>query len=160
MPSFDIVSEVNKQEVDNAVNQAKKEITTRYDFKNITAEITLDKEEIKLKVAGEKLDALKEILEQKLIKRGVSAQVLDYQKPEDGSMGTKSLVCKLVNGISKEKAKEITALIKDMKMKVQPSIQDETVRVTGKSIDDLQAIMQTLKAKNLGIPLQFTNMRS
>ena len=82
MPSFDIVSEVNKQEVDNAVNQAKKELATRYDFKNLPAEITLDKEEIKIMTTSEKLDALKEILEGKLIKRGVSAQILEYQKAE------------------------------------------------------------------------------
>ncbi len=159
MPSFDIVSEINKQEVDNAVNQAKKEILTRFDFKGLVAEISLDKEEIKLHTSAEKLDALKEVLQQKLIKRGVSAQVLDFQKPEEASMGNRRLTAKLINGISKEKAKEITTLIKELKMKVNASIQDETVRVTAKSIDDLQEVMQILKAKDIGIPLQFTNMR-
>ncbi|MBK9293772.1 MAG: YajQ family cyclic di-GMP-binding protein [Oligoflexia bacterium] len=160
MPSFDIVSEVNKQEVDNAVNQAKKEVTTRFDFKNLPVEITLDKLEIKLMTTSEKIDALKEIVESKLIKRGVSAQVLDYQKPEEGSMGTKRIVAKLINGISKEKAKEINQAIKDLKLKVQPAIHDDRIRVTSKSIDELQTVIQSIKAKNLGIPLQFTNMRS
>lgn len=160
MPSFDIVSEINKQEVDNAVNQAKKEVTTRFDFKNLPIEITLEKEEIKMMTTSEKIDALKEIIESKLIKRGVSAQVLDYQKPEDGSMGTKRLTAKLVNGISKEKAKEINQMIRDLKLKVQPAIHEERIRVTGKSIDDLQEVIAILRSKNVGIPLQFTNMRS
>jgi uncharacterized protein YajQ (UPF0234 family) len=160
MPSFDIVSEINKQEVDNAVNQARKEILNRFDFKGLMAEIILEKDEIKLQTAGEKLEALKEILQSKLIKRGVSAQALEFQKAEEASMGNKRQTAKLVNGISKEKAKEIVALIKETKTKVQPAIQDERIRVTGKSIDDLQEIIQLLKAKNIGIPLQFINMRS
>jgi uncharacterized protein YajQ (UPF0234 family) len=160
MPSFDIVSEINAQEVDNAVNQAKKELATRFDFKGLPAEITYEKDEIKLYTTSEKMDALKEMLASKLIKRGVSAQSLDYQKAEEGNMGTKRIMAKLVNGISKEKAKEITAIIKESKLKVQPAINGELVRVSAKSIDDLQTVMSLLKSKNVGIPLQFVNMRS
>lgn len=161
MPSFDIVSEVNKQEVDNAVNQARKEIATRFDFRGSKSEIQYENDEIKIVADDDyKLKAVKDILETKLVKRGVSIQVLDYQKEEDASLGTKRQVAKLVNGISKEKAKEVTAIIRDSRLKVQPAIQDDRVRVTGKSIDDLQTVIQLVKSKNLGIPLQFVNMRS
>ena len=161
MPYFDIVSEINLQEVDNAVNQAKKEISTRYDFRGSKSEVTLDKEGIKILADDDyKLKALKEILESKLIKRGVSLKALDYQKVEEASMSAKKQLVKLINGLSKEKAKEVVAVIKDSKLKVQPSIQDEQVRVTSKSIDELQATISALKAKDVGVPLQFINMRS
>src|SRR5258708_256163 len=146
MPSFDIVSEVNLQEVDNAINQARKELSTRYDFRGSKSEIQFDNNEIK--IIGDddyKLRAVKDILESKLLKRGVSLKSLDYQKEEDASMGTKRQVAKLINGLSKEKAKEIVALIKDSRLKVQPAIQDEQVRVTSKSIDELQSVIAALK---------------
>jgi len=161
VPSFDIVSELNMQEVDNAVNQVKKEMANRYDFRGAKAEIVLDKEEIRIVADDDyKLGAIKQMLEQKFVKRGVSLKALDYQKVEDASMGTLRQVAKLVKGISKEKAKEICGIIKDSKLKVQPQIQDEQVRVSSKSIDDLQATIAALKAKDVGVPLQFTNMRS
>jgi uncharacterized protein YajQ (UPF0234 family) len=161
MPSFDVVSELNLQEVDNALNQAKKEIGTRYDFRGSKCEITLDKEEIKILADDDyKLKAMKEILESKLVKRGVSLKTLDYQKEEEAAMGAIRQVAKLVKGISKEKGKEIIALIKEMKVKAQAQIQDEQVRVTSKSIDELQTVMAALKSRDVGIPLQFNNMRS
>jgi uncharacterized protein YajQ (UPF0234 family) len=161
MPSFDIVSEINLQEVDNAVNQAKKEISTRYDFRGSKSEVSLDKEGIKIVADDDyKLKALKDILESKLTKRGVSLKALDYQKVEEGSMNAKKQLVKLINGLSKEKAKEVVAVIKDSKLKVQAAIQDEQVRVTSKSIDELQTTISTLKAKDVGVPLQFINMRS
>lgn len=161
MPSFDIVSEVNFQEVDNAINQAKKELSTRYDFRGSKSEIQFENNEIK--IIGDddtKLRAVKDILESKLTKRGVSLKAIDYQKVEEASLSTKRQVAKLVNGLTKEKAKEIVAVIKDTKLKVQPSIVDDQVRVAGKSIDDLQQVIQMLKSKDVGVPLQFKNMRS
>jgi cyclic-di-GMP-binding protein len=161
MPSFDIVSEVNFQEVDNAVNQAKKEISTRYDFRGSKSEIVYENKEIKFVADDDyKLRAMKDILESKLTKRGVSLKSLDYQKEEEGSMGAKKQTAKLINGLTKEKAKEIIAVIKDTRLKVQPTIHDEQVRVSAKSIDDLQSVIQTLKSKDVGVPLQFNNMRA
>jgi uncharacterized protein YajQ (UPF0234 family) len=161
MPSFDVVSELNMQEVDNAINQAKKEISTRYDFRGSKSELNLDKEEIKILADDDyKLKAIKEIMEAKLIKRGVSLKSLDYQKEEEAAMGAIRQSAKLVKGITKEKGKEIIAHIKEMKTKAQAQIQDEQVRVTSKSIDELQSIMAGLKIKDVGIPLQFINMRS
>jgi cyclic-di-GMP-binding protein len=161
MPSFDIVSEVDFQEVDNAINQARKEISTRYDFRGSKSEIQFENKEIK--IIGDddtKLRAVKDILESKLVKRGVSLKSIDYQKVEEASLSTKRQVAKIVNGLTKEKAKEIIAVIKDSRLKVQPSIVDEQVRVSGKKIDDLQEVIQMLKAKDVGVPLQFKNMRS
>jgi cyclic-di-GMP-binding protein len=161
MPSFDIVSELNMQEVDNAVNQTKKEMSTRYDFRGAKAELSLEKDEIKILADDDyKLKAIKDILESKLVRRGVSLKAIDYQKVEDAAMGALKQTAKLIQGLSKEKAKEIVSIIKDTKLKVQPAIQDNQVRVTGKKIDDLQEAIQTLKAKDVGVPLQFTNMRS
>jgi uncharacterized protein YajQ (UPF0234 family) len=161
MPTFDIVSEVNFQEVDNAINQARKELSTRYDFRGSKSEILYENNEIKLIGDDEtKLRAVKDILESKLSKRGVSLKSIEYQKVEDATLSTKRQVAKLVNGLTKEKAKEIIAVIKDTRLKVQPSIVDEQVRVSGKSIDDLQQVISTLKAKDVGVPLQFKNMRS
>jgi uncharacterized protein YajQ (UPF0234 family) len=161
MPSFDIVSEVDFQEVDNAINQAKKEISTRYDFRGAQAELTYEKEEIKILAADDyKLQAMKDILASKLSKRGVSLRAIDYQKVEEGSMGVKKQAAKLINGLTKEKAKEIMGVIKDTKLKVQASVNDDLVRVTGKSLDDLQEVISFLKAKDVGVPLQFKNMRS
>ena len=161
VPSFDIVSEVNFQEVDNAVNQVKKEISTRYDFRGAKSEIQFENNEIKIIADDEtKLRALKDILESKLTKRGINLKAVDYQKIEEGSMNTLRQVAKLINGLTKEKAKEITAVIKDTRLKVQPSIVDDQVRVAAKSIDDLQQVIQALKSKDVGVPLQFKNMRS
>lgn len=161
MPSFDIVSKVDTQEVDNAVNQAIKEISQRYDFKGSKSEIKWEKKE-EITVIGDsdyKLKAVIDILQGKLVKRGVSLKALEYGKIEDASGGLKRQIIKIRQGIPTEKAKEIVKFIKDSGMKVQPQIQDEQVRVSGKKIDDLQAVIQMLKAKDMDINLQFINMR-
>lgn len=159
--SFDVVSEVNMQEVDNAVNQSLKEISQRYDFKGIKSEIEIIKdEEVKIVSDDEyKLNAVIDILKGKLIKRGVSPKALEFGKVVHGSLGSARVNAKIVNGISKEKAKEVVAAIKDSKIKVQAQILDKQVRVSGKNKDDLQEIMQVLKEKDFGIALQFTNYR-
>ncbi len=161
MPSFDIVSKVDMQEVDNAVNQAKKEIAQRYDFKGSKSEINLDGETIT--VLGDddyKLKAVIDVLQSKIIKRNISLRSLDYGKEAEASGGMIRQVIDIKQGISKEKGKELNKIIKATKLKVQSQIQDDQLRVTGKKIDDLQEVMQLLKGKDLGIDLQFVNMRS
>jgi len=161
MPSFDIVSEVDLQEVDNAVQQARKELGQRYDFKGSKSEIEWEGKG-DITVLGDddyKLKAVIDILQGKLVKRGVSLKALDYQSVEDASGGMRRQIIKLQQGISKEKGKEVVKIIKGMKVKVQAQIMEDQVRVTGKKRDDLQAVMQELKGKSLGIDLQFTNMR-
>lgn len=164
MPSFDIVSEVDLQEVDNAINQARKELATRWDFKGVPAEIELgsDKASIQLKTDGEeRLDALWDILLGRLIKRGITANALERERkePAGGKLWKQRVV--LQQGIPSEKAKKIVKLIKDSKMKVQVAIQGETLRVTGKSRDDLQSAIQLCKSKadELKLDMQFTNFR-
>ncbi|MBI5234337.1 MAG: YajQ family cyclic di-GMP-binding protein [Deltaproteobacteria bacterium] len=162
MPSFDIVSKVDVQEVDNAVNQAQKELGQRYDFKGSKSGIQWEKKE-EITIIGDddyKLKAVIDIVQTKLVKRGVSLKSLDYGNIEDAGSGTKRQVIKLVQGIPKEKAKAIIKMIKDMNLKVQPQIQEDAVRVTGNKIDDLQTVITTLKSKDLDINLQFVNMRS
>lgn len=158
--SFDIISEVNMQEVDNAINQAKKEISNRYDFKNSKVEIELSKESLTINAEDEyKLNTVIEILKSKFIKRGVSPKALNFKKIEKASLGTVRQVADLVCGISKEKAKEIVNIIKSSKLKVQSQIMDDKVRVSSKSRDDLQTVINLLKEKDIDIPLQFTNYR-
>lgn len=158
--SFDAVSQVDMQEVDNAINQALKEINQRYDFKNSKVEIELGEEEIKLLADDEfKMDAVIDILKAKLIKRGVSPKALDLGKIEKASMGSVRQVAKIVKGISKEKAKEIVQEIKSSNIKVQAQIMENQLRVSGKDKDDLQAAIAFLKGKDFGIELQFTNYR-
>lgn len=162
MPTFDIVNKIDAQEIDNAVNNTKKEVETRYDFRGLHTEITFNRKENNIHlVAAEqmKLNAVKEMLVKNFIKRKISPKVLDFQKPEGTSQGHLKMDVKLQEGINKEKAKEIVKIIKNMKLKVQPAIQDEQVRVSGKKIDDLQEVIQHLKSKDLGIPLQFVNMK-
>ncbi|SHJ51630.1 hypothetical protein SAMN02745165_02563 [Malonomonas rubra DSM 5091] len=161
MPSFDIVSKVDLQEVDNAINQATKEIGQRYDFKGTTNELTLENETLTILAADDyKLQAIKDIIIAKLVRRKVSPKCFDYGKEEPASHGAVRVKASIQQGISKEKGKEIVKLIKNTKLKVQAQIMDDQVRVTGKKIDDLQAVMQELKGKDLGIELQFENMRS
>lgn len=161
MPSFDVVSKVDRQEIDNAVNQALKEIATRYDFKGTHNELELSVDGLKIVAADDyKLKAIKEILIAKLVRRGVSTRCFDYGPEETASGGAVRQKAAIVQGISKEKGKEIVKLIKDSKLKVQAQIMDDQVRVTGKKIDDLQEVIQLLKQKDLGIDLQFENMRS
>ncbi|WP_055666818.1 YajQ family cyclic di-GMP-binding protein [Desnuesiella massiliensis] len=158
--SFDVVSQVDMQEVDNAINQALKEINQRYDFKNSKVEIELGEEEIKLLADDEfKMDAVIDILKAKLIKRGVSPKALDLGKIEKASMGSVRQIAKIVKGISKEKAKEIVQEIKSSKIKVQAQIMENQLRISGKDKDDLQAAIALLKGKDFGIELQFTNYR-
>jgi len=161
MPSFDIVSKVDLQEVDNAVNQASKEIDQRYDFKGTTNELTLEKDRLKILAADDyKLQAIKDILIGKLVRRNVSPKCFDYGKEELASGGAVRVTAAIVQGVSKVKGKEIVKLIKETTLKVQAQIMEDQVRVTGKKIDDLQEVIQFLKGKDLGIELQFENMRS
>jgi uncharacterized protein YajQ (UPF0234 family) len=160
MPSFDIVSKVEMQEVDNAVNQTVKEISQRYDFKGSKCEVTLEKESIKVLADNDmRLKAIMEILQSKFIKRGISPKALDTGKAENASGGMLRQNIGIKQGVSKEKGKEIIAVIKESKIKVQAQIQDDQVRVTGKNRDDLQETIQLLKGKDLDIELQFTNFR-
>lgn len=161
MASFDIVSEINMQEIDNAVNQAKKELANRYDLRGSDSEIVYEKELITLKSNDEmKINAIRDILQSKLHKRGVEISSLKFEKPEPvGGMMLKQ-VGKLLQGIDKEKAKEIVKSIKESKLKVQAQIMDEQIRVTSKSIDELQETMNYCRQQRFGLPLQFTNMRS
>lgn len=159
--SFDIVSKPDLQEIDNAVNQTIKEISQRYDFKGVVAEVEFNgKDEIKIHAQDEfKLKSILEILKAKMVKRGVSPKFLDEGKVEGATGGTVRETVKIKNGIAKEKAKEIVQEIKNTKLKVQAQIMDDIVRVSGKSKDDLQAVIQMLKGMDFGIELQFTNYR-
>lgn len=158
--SFDIVSKTDMQEVTNAVQQARKELQTRFDFKGSKSEIELSGEElVLLSDDAQKLKSVRDILEDKLVKRKVSLKAIDYQKVEDASMGTARQRAKIVQGIESEKAKEIVRTIKDSKIKVQASIQGDQLRVVGKNRDDLQKVIGMLKERDFGIPLQFTNYR-
>lgn len=160
--SFDIVSKFDMQELDNAINQAMKEITTRYDFRGSKSSIQLDKtkKEILLESDSEsKLESVLEILTSKLIKRGLSMKNLDMQKLEQATAGTVRQKAKLVEGIPMDKAKAIVASIKDAKLKVQATIQGDTLRVTGKSRDDLQSVIAHVRGKDFGVDMQFTNYK-
>ncbi len=160
MPSFDIVSKVDMQEVDNAVNQALKEIAQRYDFKGSKSEVTLEQENVKVLADDDfKLKAVVDILQSKCIKRGISLKSLQYGKVEPASGGMVRQLITIQQGISKEKGKEIISLVKDTKLKVQGQIQDDQVRITGKNRDDLQEVIGLLKNKDLGVELQFVNFR-
>lgn len=161
MPSFDVVSKVDMQEVDNAVNQTIKEVDQRFDFKGTHNEINLEKESILILAADSyKLQAIVDILKGKMVRRNISPKCLDYGKEETASHNAVRQRISIVQGISKEKAKDIIALIKESKLKVQAQIMEDQVRVTGKKIDDLQDVIQLLKGKDLGVELQFINMRS
>jgi len=160
--SFDIVSKVDMQEVRNAIDQAMKEVRTRFDLKDSKSEIKLEGEDaIQLASADEyKLEAVTEILRQKLVKRGVSLKSLTFGKVEPATGASVRQKISLQQGIAGEKAKEIVKIIKDSKKKVQASIQGDTVRVSGKDRDSLQEIIALLKGRDLGIDMQFTNYRS
>lgn len=162
MPSFDIVSVVDMQEVDNAVNQAVKEINQRYDFKGSKTEVSLEKDgTIRLQTEDEfRLKAVVDVLQSKCVRRGVSLKALQYGKAEPASGGRVRQVVTIQQGISKEKGREIVALVKETRLKVQSQIQEEQVRVTGKNIDDLQEVIRVLKEKELGVEMQFVNFRS
>ena len=158
--SFDVVSKTDMQEVNNALQQAQKELAQRFDFKGSKSSIELAAEELVLVSDDEgKLVSLKDILETKLVKRKVSLKALDYGKIEPAAGSTVRQRAKIVQGIEVEKAKAIVKTIKDAKIKVQASIQSDQVRVVGRSKDDLQKAMTLVRETDYGIPLQFTNYR-
>ena len=160
MPSFDIVSKVDMQEVDNAVNQAVKEIAQRYDFKGSKCSITPEKDSVKILADDDyKLKAVVDVLQSKFLKRSISIKALQYGKVEPASGGMVRQIITVQQGISKEKAKDIIAVIKEGKLKVQAQIQDDQVRVTGENRDDLQEAIQLLKGKDLDVEMQFLNFR-
>ena len=161
MPSFDVVSQVDPQEVRNAVDQAARELATRFDFKGTDSSIDLGSDELTLRSATEdRLKAVRQVLEEKLVKRNVSLKALDYGKVEEASGGSARQVVKIVAGISSEKARELNKHIKELGLKgIQSQTQGEQLRVTGKKRDDLQTVIATLKGADLGIPLQFQNFR-
>lgn len=161
MPSFDIVSELNMQEVDNAINQAKKEIEGRYDFKGSHSELNWDKKEVTILAEDDyKIETMVSILQMKMAKRGIDLRALKLTdvEPAGGRLLRRKVT--FSQGIEKEMAKDIVKFIKDSKLKVQPQIMDDKVRVSSKSIDELQSTMQVVKGHNFSVPLQFDNMRS
>jgi cyclic-di-GMP-binding protein len=160
--SFDVVSKVDLQEVANAVQQASKEIATRFDFRGSASKIELKDKDLEVVLVSDdehKLKSVIDILETKLVRRGVAVKALDYEKVEPAAGGTVRQVAKIQQGIPSEKAKEIVKAIKDRKLKVQASIQADQVRVSGRSKDDLQNAMATVREGDFGLPLQFTNYR-
>ncbi len=160
--SFDIVCEVDMQEVTNAVSQATKEIGQRFDFKGSKSSIDFDKGKGTLTLASDdeqKMKSVIDILQSKLVKRGVAIKALVYGKLEAAAGNTVRQVITLQQGIPQEKAKEIVKIVKDMKLKVNSEIQKDQVRVRAKSIDDLQAVMARIKEQDLGIHIQFSNYR-
>lgn len=162
MPSFDIVSRIELQEVDNAVNITKKAILSRYDFRGSKTEITLDKKEKTIHVTTEdemKMRAVQETLIENLVKRKVDRKCLDPKQSQMAAQGMIQREIAIKEGVDSDTARNIVKMIKEKKLKVQAAIQENQVRVTGKQIDDLQTVMQTLRAANLPIPLQFINMQ-
>lgn len=160
MPSFDVVSEIDEQEVKNAVDQATREIVTRFDFKDTSSSIELAESKVTLaSISEERLRALLQVLEEKFVKRGVSLKTLDRGKVEEAAKGTARQVITLKAGIGTDKAKEINRALKESGLKVQSQTQGDSVRVTGKKRDDLQGAIAFLKDKDFDIPLQFDNFR-
>lgn len=161
MPTFDVVSEIDRQEVRNAVDQASREVSTRYDFKGTDSTIELTEKTIELHTESEgRLQALTQVLEEKLVKRGVSLKALSYGRVEEAAKGRVRQTVTLNVGISAEKAREIGRFLKDLGLKgVSHQAQGDQLRVSGKKKDDLQAAIAALREHDFGIPLQFTNFR-
>lgn len=161
MPTFDVVSEVDNQELRNAVDQAQRELANRFDFKGTNSSIDQADMELTLRsVSEDRLRAVRQVLEEKLVKRGVSLKALAYGRVEEASGGTVRQVATVQAGISQEKAKAINKHVRDLGLKgVQSQVQGDQVRVTGKKRDDLQVAIQSLKDADFGIPLQFQNFR-
>ncbi|MGF7048814.1 uncharacterized protein YajQ (UPF0234 family) [Paenibacillus sp. DS2015] len=158
--SFDIVSKFDLQEMINAITQAEKEIETRFDFKGSKSSLKLDKDTLVIISDDEyKLNAVIDILQTKMIKRGLSLRNVDYSKIEPASLGTVRQRLTLKQGIDHENAKKINILIRDSKLKVKSQIQGDQIRITGKSKDDLQGIIQLLRKADLSLDLQFTNVK-
>jgi uncharacterized protein YajQ (UPF0234 family) len=162
MPSFDIVSRIDMQEVDNAVNITTKTILTRYDFRGSKTEVSLDKKEKKIQVTTEddmKMRAIQDTLIENLVKRKVDRRCLDAKGTEPAAHGMLRREIAIKEGVDSDNARSIVKMIKDKKLKVQAAIQDGQVRVTGKKIDDLQEVIQMLRGAQIEIPLQFVNMQ-
>jgi uncharacterized protein YajQ (UPF0234 family) len=158
--SFDVVSDYDHQELVNAIDQARREIGARYDFKNLTAEIELEKEQLTLTTESDmKLAAMLDVLKTKLHKRSLDLKILDPQKPEDAAKGNMRQVIKLRRGINDELAKKLQKQIRADQPKVQVRIQGDQLRVSAKDKDTLQAVIASLRAAELDVPLQFTNYR-
>lgn len=160
--SFDIVSKVDLQAMDNAINSAMREISTRYDFKGSVSRMELDKKNNTVTFYSDnegKLKSVIDILQGRLVKQGVPINSLSYEKIEPAEKGTVRQPAKITQGIESEKAKQIVKAIKDAKLKVTPAIQGDQVRVTSRSKDDLQAAMALVRGGNFGLPLQFSNFR-
>ena len=161
--SFDIVSKIDMQELNNAIQQALKEITTRFDLRDSGSKVELAEKDTQLILASKdeyKLKAVTDILQSKMVKRGISLKALTYGAIEPASGGSVRQKVTLAQGISGDKAKEIVRVIKDSKLKVQAAIQGDTVRVTGKDRDTLQQVIALVKSKDFGIDTQFTNYRT
>jgi uncharacterized protein YajQ (UPF0234 family) len=157
---FDIASKMDMQELNNAINQAEKEITTRFDFKNSKSSISIEKDELVIISDDEfKLQNVLDILHSKMAKRGISLKNLEYEKVQPASSSTVRQKIKLKQGIDQDNAKKINILIRDSKLKVKSQIQGDQIRVTGKSKDDLQQIVQLLRKADLPLELQFLNFR-
>ncbi len=162
MPSFDVVSRVDMQEMDNAVNQVKKEIGTRFDFRGSKTQIILDRKEGKIQFLTEdemKLRAIKDMLIAKAVRRSIEAEALTFGPPEKAGGDMVRQTVSVTNGIDVETARKVVKLVKDTKLKVQAAIQGDEVRITGKQRDDLQDVIAALKETDLGMPLQFVNYR-
>ena len=160
MPSFDVVSKLDLQEVDNAVNQARKELATRYDFRGSKSRIDWDKEKINIVADDDfKMRQLVDILKEKAVRRGIDARALDVGKAEEGLGGLMKCEIKLKQGVPTETARQIVKAIKDSKTKVQAQIQEDQVRVSGKKRDDLQEAIALIKSNGYDLPLQFVNFR-
>jgi len=160
--SFDVVSEVNFMEVENAINQAQKELAQRFDFKGSKSSIDYNKTDKKITLIGDddfKLKALIDIVEGKFAKRGVSLKTLNYKPKEQAFEGTVRQIIELISGLPSDKAKELSKLIKDSKIKVNTQIEGSKVKVSSAKKDDLQAVIAYLKTANFPLPLQFTNYR-
>jgi hypothetical protein len=160
MPSFDVVSQVDMQEIDNAVNQTRKEVGQRYDFKDSNTEILVEKNEIRIVSADDfRVKAVIDVLQSKMVRRQVPVKALVYGKVEPAASGRARQTVTVQQGISTDKGREIVKIIKDAKLKVQVQIQGDQLRVSGKNRDDLQRVIQLLKQLDLDVALQFTNFR-
>ena len=163
MPSFDLVSKVDLQTLDNAINTVEKEIKNRFDFKGNHVVIELNKKDFKINLEADsemKLDQIKDVLISKSIKQGLAAEIYDFKKEPFQSGKVVKLEVPVKNGLSQDDAKKVVKLIKDAKYKVQASIMDDMVRVTSKKIDDLQEVIQASKSWDLGLAFQYVNMKS
>ncbi len=160
MPSFDVVSQVDRQEIDNAINQARKEIGQRYDFKGTKTEIQLEEDTLRIISDDDfKVKAVVDVLQSKLVRRGVSLKALVYGNIEPAAGGLAKQTITIQQGIDTDRARQIVKRVKDTKLKVQSQVQADQVRISGKKRDELQAVIQMLKAEDFGLPLQFINFR-